>query len=42
MASFGDGDTLFADLGKHDIFVPVRDHGYLSVQEIARGVESGD
>jgi hypothetical protein len=35
MASFGEEDTLFADLGKHEIFTPARDFPPLSVQEIA-------
>lgn len=34
MSSFG-GDTLFADLGKHEIFTPTKDHGLLSIAEIA-------
>lgn len=34
-ASFGEDDTLFADLGKHEIFVPVRDHGSLALADIA-------
>ena len=37
MSSFGEEDTLFADLGQHEIFIPARDYGFLSVQEIARG-----
>lgn len=37
MSSFGKEDTLFADLGKHEIFTPTRDHGLLSVAEIAKG-----
>lgn len=37
MSTFGEDDTLFADLGKHEIFIPERDYGFLSVQEIARG-----
>ncbi len=39
MSTFGDEDTLFADLGMHEIFIPMRDHGFLSVQAIARGGE---
>jgi hypothetical protein len=35
MSSFGEG-TLFADLGKHEIFTPTKDHGVLSVTDIAR------
>lgn len=38
MSTFGADDTLFADLGKHEIFIPTRDHGFLSVREIARGI----
>jgi hypothetical protein len=33
MASFGEEDTLFADIGKHDIFTPVTDHGSMSVND---------
>lgn len=36
MASFGEQDSLFADLGKHEIFTPARDFPPLSVQDIAR------
>lgn len=39
MSSFNEGDTLFGDLGKHEIFIPVRDHGFLSVQAIAGGMQ---
>lgn len=35
MSSFGEGDTLFADLGNHEIFTPTRDYGQLTVAEIA-------
>lgn len=35
MSSFGEQDTLFGDLGKHEIFTPTRDHGSLSVTAIA-------
>lgn len=35
-SSFGE-DSLFADLGKHEIFTPSRDYGVLSVTEIAGG-----
>jgi hypothetical protein len=34
MSSFGK-DTLFADLGKHEIFVPVREYPPMSITEIA-------
>jgi hypothetical protein len=37
MASFGEEGSLFADLGKHEIFTPVRDHGTLSVADMAGG-----
>lgn len=36
-ASFAEEDTLFADLGKHEIFTPTRDYGSLSVAEISGG-----
>jgi hypothetical protein len=35
MSSFSVEDTLFADSGEHEIFVPTTDHGTLSVMEIA-------
>ncbi len=35
MSAFGEEDTLFADLGKHEIFTPTRDHGHLTVADIA-------
>jgi len=35
MSSFGK-DTLFGDLGKHEIFIPVREYPAMSVVEIAR------
>jgi hypothetical protein len=38
MSSFGQDGTLFADLGGHDIFTPVKDYRPLSVAEIAGGV----
>ena len=41
MSSFGEEDTLFADLGKHEIFTPTRDHGHLTVAEIAQSRASG-
>jgi hypothetical protein len=37
MSSFGEEGSLFADLGKHEIFTPIRDHGTLSVAAIAGG-----
>ncbi len=39
MSSLGDEDTLFADLGKHELFTPLCDYGQLSVQDIARGTQ---
>jgi hypothetical protein len=35
MSTFGEDDTLFADMGKHEIFTPVTDHGSLSVSDLA-------
>jgi hypothetical protein len=35
-SSFG-ADTLFADMGKHEIFVPVREHPLITVKELAGG-----
>lgn len=40
MSSFG-SETLFGDLGKHEIFSPSRDHGALSVTDIARDGDYG-
>lgn len=37
MSSFDDEDTLFADLGRHEIFTPVNDYGVLSVKQLAGG-----
>lgn len=37
MSSFGEEDTLFADLGKHELFTPLKDHGTLTVADIAGG-----
>ncbi|KGN30315.1 type III restriction endonuclease subunit M [Knoellia sinensis KCTC 19936] len=34
-STFGEGDTLFADLGKHEIFTPTRDHGALTIADLA-------
>lgn len=36
MSSFGEDQTLFADLGKHEVFTPIRDHGALSVLDLAK------
>ena len=36
-AAFGEEDTLFADLGSHEIFTPVRNHGVLSLADISGG-----
>jgi hypothetical protein len=35
-ASFAEEDTLFADLGKHEIFTPTRDFGTLSLADLAQ------
>jgi hypothetical protein len=40
MSSFGEEDSLFADLGKHEIFTPMKDHGtvtFADLAECARG-----
>jgi hypothetical protein len=37
MSTFGAENTLFADLGKHEIFTPTRDHGQLTFAEIGNG-----
>lgn len=42
MASFDEEDTLFADLGKHEIFTPTTDYGTLSVAGIAGGGPARD
>lgn len=34
-ASFGEVDTLFAELGEHEIFTTTRDHGPLSIADLA-------
>lgn len=39
-STFGAENTLFADLGRHEIFTPTTDHGSLSVVDIA-GVRHG-
>jgi len=36
MSSLGEEGTLFADLGKHELFTPTRDHGSLTVSDIAK------
>jgi hypothetical protein len=36
MSSFGKG-TLFADLGRHEVFTPVRQYPPLTMAEVARG-----
>ena len=36
MSSFGEG-TLFADLGKHEIFTPVKNYEPLTLEDLARG-----
>jgi hypothetical protein len=35
MSSFGGEDTLFSDLGKDEIFTPTRDHGSITIRDIA-------
>lgn len=35
LSSFDGEDTLFSDLGKHEIFTPTRDHGSVSMRDIA-------
>ena len=37
MSSLTKEGSLFADLGRHEIFIPTRDHGSLSIADIARG-----
>lgn len=37
LGTFGEDDTLFAELGKHEIFTPIQDHGTLSIADIAGG-----
>lgn len=41
MSSFGEQDSLFADLGKHEIFTAIRDHGQVTVADLARSGASG-
>ena len=36
MSSFGE-DTLFGDVAKHEIFTPLREHGVLTMTDIAKG-----
>ena len=36
MSSFGE-DTLFADLGKHEIFTPTKSYPPLALKELASG-----
>ena len=40
MSDFGE-DTLFGDLGRHEIFSPTRDHGVSTVARIAGGGADG-
>ncbi len=35
MSAFGQEDTLFADLGKHEIFTPTVDHGSVTLIQLA-------
>ena len=37
MSAFGEEDTLFAEMGKHEIFTPTHDHGALTVVDLAGG-----
>lgn len=37
MSSLTQEGSLFADMGKHEIFTPTRDHGVLTVAQIAEG-----
>jgi hypothetical protein len=37
MSSFGEEDTLFADIGKHEIFTPIKEYGVLTVADLAGG-----
>jgi hypothetical protein len=37
MSSLTQEGSLFADMGKHEIFTPTRDYGLLTVAEIAEG-----
>lgn len=39
--SIGDQDSLFGDAGKHEIFTPTKDHGYLTVAQIAEAGQNG-
>ena len=36
MATFKDDNPLFADLGKHEVFTPVKDYPAMTIAEIAR------
>lgn len=35
MSTFGEGDTLFADMGKHEVFAPIKSYPPMSVAELA-------
>jgi len=35
MSSFGEEDSLFADLGKHEIFTPTKTYTAMSIEELA-------
>lgn len=39
MSAYGEENTLFADMGKHEIFTPAKDHGALTVTAIAGGAD---
>ena len=40
MSSFGE-DNLFGDVAKHEIFTPLREHGVLTIADIAKGDDDG-
>ena len=40
MSTFGEADSLFADVGKHEIFTPVRTYPAMSVDDIAEGADA--
>jgi hypothetical protein len=36
MSAFGEEDTLFADLGRHEVFTPIKSYPSMSIAELAR------
>lgn len=34
MSAFGEGDSLFADLGKHEVFTPTKTYPIMTIQEL--------